>query len=214
MKKLARLFTTATLAVTVLAASGIVFAAELPFGSAGALDDDSYTLGEMLTYAIQDEYAAKAEYAAIIETYGTTRPYSNIVKAENRHISALLPLFETYDIVVPEDDADGRVTVPGSLQESYVIGVEAEIRNIEMYESFLKENLPDDVRIVFENLKRASESHLRAFENAAEGQIQNGMSRARRSSLVKGNGSPGMNRTAGQRLGNYLGDGTRECIIK
>lgn len=69
------------------------------------------------------------------------------------------------------DDAASRVTVPSSLQESDEIGVEAEIRNIEMYESFLKEDLPEDVRIVFENLKRASESHLRAFENASQGNV-------------------------------------------
>lgn len=44
MKKMARLLTTATLAITVLATSGIALAAELPYGSAGALDDDSYIL--------------------------------------------------------------------------------------------------------------------------------------------------------------------------
>ena len=59
MKKMARLLTTATLAITVLATSGIALAAELPYGSAGALDDDSYILEEMLTYAIL-EYAATA----------------------------------------------------------------------------------------------------------------------------------------------------------
>jgi hypothetical protein len=34
-----------------------------------------------------------------------------------------------------------------------------------MYETFLDQNLPDDVRIVFESLMHASENHLRAFQN-------------------------------------------------
>jgi hypothetical protein len=34
-----------------------------------------------------------------------------------------------------------------------------------MYESFLQEDLPGDVRDLFEQLKRASENHLRAFRN-------------------------------------------------
>ena len=163
----------------------------------------------MLTYAIQDEYAAKAEYAAIMEAYGAILPYSNIVKAESRHISALLPLFEAHDVGVPVDDAASRVTVPGSLQESDEIDVEAEIRDNEMYESFLKEDLPEDVRIVFENKKRASESHPRAFENASEGKVQRGMSRERKNPSA----SRSMARTAGPRFRNNFGDGTGECIV-
>lgn len=38
-----------------------------------------------------------------------------------------------------------------------------------MYESFLKENLPDDVREVFEALMNASEKHLAAFQRQVDG---------------------------------------------
>jgi hypothetical protein len=34
-----------------------------------------------------------------------------------------------------------------------------------MYESFLKQGLPADVRDLFEQLKRASQNHLQAFRN-------------------------------------------------
>ncbi len=135
------------------------------YGSTGALADSDLTLADMLTYALQDEYLAHAEYEYIIDTYGSIRPFTNIIRAEETHIETLLPLFETYGIAVPEDDASTRVAAVASLTEAYEAGVEAEIMNIDMYEAFLSEDLPNDVRTVFEDLMRASESHLNAFEN-------------------------------------------------
>jgi hypothetical protein len=135
------------------------------YGSTGALADDDLTLADMLTYALQDEYLAHAEYEYIIGTYGAIRPFTNIIRAEETHIEALLPLFETYGIAEPTDDASTHVAAVASLTEAYEAGVEAEIMNIDMYEAFLSEDIPSDVRIVFEDLMRASGSHLNAFEN-------------------------------------------------
>lgn len=167
MKRLLKLLTAAALVLTLFGTTGLVMAQETSFGSAGALSDDCLTLEKMLTYAIQDEYAAEAEYAKIIEVYGAVRPYSNIVKAETQHISALVPLFEANEIDVPANDATAYVVLPASLKESYVIGVEAEIKNIDMYNRFLEQDLPDNVRTVFESLKAASEKHLVAFQRKA-----------------------------------------------
>ena len=47
------------------------------YGSAGALEDENMTLADMLTYAIQDEYLARAEYELIISEYGNVRPFTN-----------------------------------------------------------------------------------------------------------------------------------------
>lgn len=135
------------------------------YGSTGALSDSDLTLADMLTYALQDEYLAHAEYAYIIDAYGSIRPFTNIIRAEETHIETLLPLFETYGIAVPTNDADTRVAAVASLTDAYEAGVDAEIMNIDMYEAFLKEDIPSDVRIVFEDLMRASQSHLNAFEN-------------------------------------------------
>ena len=135
------------------------------FGAKGALKADNLTLSDMLTYAIQDEYLARAEYAQIINKYGPIRPFSNIVKAEERHISYLIPLFERYGYDIPEDSADEYVIIPQDIKTSLELGVNAEIDNIAMYEAFLERELPADVRDVFEQLKRASENHLRAFQN-------------------------------------------------
>ena len=135
------------------------------YGSAGALKDTELTLADMLTYAMQDETIARAEYAAILATYGSVRPFTNIIRAEESHILALQPLFEAYGIAVPADDSASLVTTVPSLTEAYQTGVSAEVNNIAMYETFLDQNLPDNVRAVFESLMRASENHLRAFQN-------------------------------------------------
>jgi len=149
--------------------ANVVKAEEVAYGSSGTVNESTFALEEMLTYAIQDEYLAKAEYQAIMTQFETTRPYSNIMLAEDVHIQELLPLFAAYSIEVPVNDAAAKVVLPETLQETYSIGVQAEINNIAMYDKFLAQELPDDVRDVFEQLKAASEKHLAAFERANTG---------------------------------------------
>lgn len=142
--------------------------AESDFGAAGAQADTSRTLEEMLNYAIDDEFAARAEYEMIIDEFGEQRPFTNIMRAEEAHIAMLEPLFGEYGFEIPEDDSASHLVLPESLVRAFEIGVEAEIANIAMYESFLVGDLPDDVRDAFEHLKAGSENHLRAFENGLQ----------------------------------------------
>ena len=135
------------------------------YGSAGALDDTSLTLADMLTYAMQDEYLARAEYDLITANFGSVRPFTNIMRAEETHISALLPLFDAYGVTAPADESASHAVSVATLTNAYQAGVTAEVNNIAMYETFLDQNLPDNVRTVFESLMRASENHLRAFQN-------------------------------------------------
>lgn len=136
-------------------------------GVALSLETDEfgeYSLEDMLTAALLDEYLAQATYEQIINTYGDVKPFTNIVLAEQQHINLLLPLFETYGITVPENQAASQVVLPDSIASALATGVEAEKANIAMYEAFLaQDNLNDDVRSVFELLKTASEHHLAAF---------------------------------------------------
>ena len=136
-------------------------------GVALSLETDEfgeYSLEDMLTAALLDEYLAQATYQEIILTYGDVKPFTNIVVAEQQHINLLLPLFETYGITVPENQAASQVVLPDSIASALATGVEAEKANIAMYEAFLaQDNLNDDVRSVFELLKTASEHHLAAF---------------------------------------------------
>ncbi len=135
------------------------------FGAKGAEGKSGLTVEQMLTYAIQDEYLARAEYELIIGEYGSIRPFTNIMAAEERHIEWVTVLFNEYGYALPEDTAGDHVVLPEDLKSSFETGVQAEIDNIAMYESFLKQDLPADVRDLFERLKGASENHLRAFRN-------------------------------------------------
>ena len=134
------------------------------YGATGALSSDKMEIESMLKYAIQDEYLALTEYETLMEEFGLTRPYSNIAESEKTHISYLEQLYERYNFDIPKIDSEHYLYIPESPLEAAQIGVQAEIQNIAMYEKFLEDDLPSDIREVFEFLKRASENHLRAFE--------------------------------------------------
>ena len=161
MKKLILIIVTFTLLST-----GTLLAED--FGARGALSAENLMLENMLTYAIQDEYLARAEYEAILQEYGSIRPFSNIIRSEERHISWLVPLFEQHGFKIPEDNASDHVILPENIKTALEIGVQAELDNIAMYEAFLEEDLPEDVRDVFERLMAASKNHLEAFRRGLQ----------------------------------------------
>jgi hypothetical protein len=70
------------------------------FGNAGARADSQLSILDMMTYAIQDEYAARMEYYEIQEIFGIMRPYDNIQRSEEKHISMLKDLFAQYGLTV------------------------------------------------------------------------------------------------------------------
>jgi hypothetical protein len=134
------------------------------FGAKGALQDSAITLEKALVYAIQDEYFAQAKYDAVISKFGSIRPFTKIKASEQQHISALLVLFQRYNIKVPENTAAQYVTVPATLKEAFQQGVDGEVENIAMYEKLAAiPNLQQDAKVVFSNLGSASQNHLRAF---------------------------------------------------
>jgi len=185
-----------TLVIMSIAGLG-AYASTGDYGSSGAADETTYTLESMLQYAIEDEYFAYAEYEAIINDLDAARPFTNIIKAEETHIDALLALYEAYELTVPSVDPSGQIAVPSTVAEALEAGAVAEIENIAMYDTFLSQDLPDDVRIVFEALQRASESHLNAFENST------GLGQGAGNGNMggKGNGNSG-NSNAGRGNGN------------
>lgn len=134
--------------------------------SAALIPDSELTVAKMLTLAVEDEYLAKGEYLKIMEKFGIQRPFSNIIKAEERHIDWLKPLFAKYGVTLPPDRGVEMAKTPKSLDQAYQLGVQAEIANIQMYQRFLKQALPDDVKAVFQHLLKGSENHLAAFKRA------------------------------------------------
>ena len=139
------------------------------YGAKGALQDRTITLEEALVYAIEDEYLAQARYDAVIGKFGAIRPFSNIKVAEQRHITALLPLFKKYNVQIPDDTAKQYVSAPATLTEALQQGVDGEVDNIAMYEKLTSiTDLPEDVKTVLTQLGEASKNHLRAFRRGLE----------------------------------------------
>jgi hypothetical protein len=134
------------------------------YGAAGALSDTDLTTEEMLVYAMQDEHLAHGEYVHILTIFGNQNPFTNIIKAEEKHIADLGVLFGKYNVPVPEDASASHLIVPESVKMALETGVQAEISNIAMYAHFLEQSLPADVKDVFTLLLKGSESHLAAFQ--------------------------------------------------
>jgi rubrerythrin len=129
---------------------------------------------DVLTTALagpDGEYAAYAEYTAIIENFGEVAPYVNIRAAETRHINALKRQCEKYGVAIPENAYLGKITPPANLIEAAKQNAAAEERNVAMYDQLLaKVKDYSDLTRVLTNLRRASlENHLPAFKAAAEG---------------------------------------------
>ena len=205
--------------LVILAMSAVsITALAADFGSDAVAGGKTYTLTEMLTYAVQDENLAYAEYAKIIETYGAVRPFSNIINVEKTHIAALEQLFTSNGVTIPENMVSQFVSIPSSLTEALSVGVQAEKNNIAMYESFLAQTLPDDVKTVFTALKSASEHHLAAFERSissttggqySNGKGMNGQKGSGCTGTGTGTGNMGAGKGRGQLGTNYQGS----CVL-
>lgn len=136
--------------------------------SGGLSDEAKQALVETLA-GPDGEFAAHALYSAILKKFGDIQPYSNIREAETRHIQALKRQFEKYGVTIPEDKFAGKVTPPETLLAAAKEGVQAEKKNIAMYDRYLADvKAYGDLTQVFTNLRRASlDAHLPAFEAAA-----------------------------------------------
>tara|TARA_R110002096_G_scaffold397070_1_gene593008 strand:- start:140 stop:544 length:405 start_codon:yes stop_codon:yes gene_type:complete len=122
-----------------------------------------------LTEALEDEYKARATYSKVIETFGSIRPFINIVQAESRHASALLRQFERLGLQPPEDTWMGNVKAPTSIVAACEIAIEAEIENAAMYDRLLAVVDDATVRNVLLNLQDASQNrHLPAFRRCLD----------------------------------------------
>ena len=138
------------------------------YGAKGALADKNLTINDMLMYAVQDEYLAHGEYLAIVDKFGSQKPYTNIIRAEETHLAYLKEVYLAYGLDFPADESAGHIVVPANLLEAAETGVQAEIDNIAMYELFLTYDLPENVFEVFSALKSGSDRHLRAFQKQVD----------------------------------------------
>ncbi len=123
---------------------------------------------DALRMALDDEYKAVATYEQVIEDFGGVRPFINIVKAEQNHIDALLPLFAKYGLEVPENSYLGNMDSFDSIKEACEAGIQGEIENVALYDRIDAMVEDEDVAYVFSRLRQASQDkHLPAFQRCA-----------------------------------------------
>lgn len=119
--------------------------------------------------AIQHEYRAEATYQRVIDTLGSEAPFTNIVKAERRHIAELSALYGSFGQETPESEWNSsNVPTYASIESACSAGASGEKENIAMYDRLLALDLPDDVRQTFDRLRAATlVNHLPALEGCA-----------------------------------------------
>jgi len=166
---------------------------------------DTSALQAKLDLALQDEYHARDFYAAVLEQYGDVRPFANIIRGEERHIDALLGLYEAYGLTAPEDAHAGSEYSFTSLADAAEQALAAEEANAGLYDELLDGVTDENVIAVFEQLQWASqERHLPALQNYVEngGQHCTGNGYSRGQGNGNGNGKGNGN---GNRNGNGKG---------
>ncbi|MFL7794740.1 MAG: DUF2202 domain-containing protein [Anaerolineae bacterium] len=122
-----------------------------------------------LLKALNDEYHAWAVYEQVVQDFGQVKPFGNIQRSEEKHIAALLRLFDKYDVSVPENVWIDNVPSFDSVQDACAAGVDAEIANVALYNEIFSTTDRDDILTVYAALQSASqESHLPAFQRCAK----------------------------------------------
>lgn len=125
----------------------------------------------------EEEKLARDVYAKLGEMWGT-KIFFNISASEQTHTNAVAGLLEQYGIPDPVvQDVPGVFANPdmqalydsfvargsGSLQDALKVGADIEILDIKDLEKLILQTDEADIIRVYENLKRGSENHLRAF---------------------------------------------------
>ena len=148
----------------IIISNHIVLSCFSPLKALSQTSLDSKTQQAMID-AINDEYRARAFYNAVLQKFGSVRPFSNIVQAENNHVNLWNALFAKYGMTVPTDSFAGKMSVPDTFKGACQAGVENEIANVQMYDRVLGFVTQPDLQAAFRQLRQVSqERHLTAFQ--------------------------------------------------
>ncbi len=128
----------------------------------------SVTEVESLLLALNDEYHAYAIYGQVIEAFGPRRPFTNIQRAEAKHIQAVEHLMSAYGIPIPENPWTQSLLHVDSIPAACSAAVEAERVNRDLYDVLIASTDRTDLITIFRKLQWASEErHLPAFERCS-----------------------------------------------
>lgn len=132
-----------------------------------------------LSYMREEEKLAHDVYRTLYQKWNL-RVFNNISNSESRHTAAVQSLLNKYQLTDPVQDDGigifantelsglyGTLVAQGekSLKDALLVGCTIEDLDIADLNERIKETDNDDIRCVFENLKKGSENHMRAFMN-------------------------------------------------
>jgi len=121
-----------------------------------------------LQRAILEEYMAMNTYQAVLDSFGSQLPFSRIVRAEQKHASALIRVAERFGVSVPENTGEVFEFTYNTLAEACQMGVELEIADAALYDELMARTSNSILIRVYTRLQTASlENHLPAFEACA-----------------------------------------------
>jgi len=137
----------------------------------------SDTQKEGLTFMAEEEKVARDVYLYLSEKWGN-RVFSNIARAEQKHMDAIVKLLNSYELPIPSTIDEEGIFMDeklqtmydslieqgeGSLEEALKVGVAIEETDIDDLETLLSDEIPSDVEKVYNNLLKGSYNHLRSF---------------------------------------------------
>jgi len=142
----------------------------------GVLTDEEVTGMKLMR---EEEKLANNVYVHFYEMYGEVI-FQNIATSEAAHMSAVLRLFEGYEIEDPALEGEGEfrneelaklykdLIEEGEKGLVEALKVGATIEDLDIYDlkELLKETVNTDVKRVYENLLKGSENHMRSFSSA------------------------------------------------
>ena len=134
-----------------------------PAAKAAPLDERT---SASILEGIADERKTEAVYRAVIAKHGQIRPFTNAVRAEDRHARFLETLLTSRGLAVPESKVAETGPVPATALEACEAALVSERQNVALYDRLLASGpLPQDVKGAFEHNRWASlEHHIPAFE--------------------------------------------------
>jgi len=151
--------------------------AKLPYQEVDATEREDLILMR------EEEKLARDVYVALDDLWGM-RVFRNIAGAERSHMQAVLSLLEKYGIGDPTDgNAVGEFSDPDlqglysqlveqgsqSLIDALTVGAIIEDLDIHDLDVALLRTDNEDIRTVYQNLRKGSRNHLRAFVGLLEG---------------------------------------------
>lgn len=137
------------------------------------------TEAEAVKLALDDEYRAYAAYQAVMDKFGTVKPFVNIQRAETIHASMLKDYAASHGITVGANPYLGAnlPAAPATLAEACAIGLQAEIDNAGLYQNQLlpaATGNPELTAIFSKLMNDSQQKHLQAFQRCGGGGMGQG----------------------------------------